>query len=150
MNSGKIVANYKGREQELNVHTMYRVYNIVQRQREKEREGAGKGEFWESRRCIQRDFWKIMEKLQLTGPREFSNAQRIRRAMVFVQMNARANRTVAALCYVHARKSLGFAVCVRCLLGGHINDLLFFGHLLWTGHRRLQSYLSAYISVFCF
>ena len=51
--------------------------------------------------------------------------------------------------YVHARKSLGFAWCVRCLLGGHTYDLYFLGLFLF-GHRRLQSGISASISVFVF
>ena len=49
--------------------------------------------------------------------------------------------------YVHARKSLGFAMCVRCLLGGLMYDLLFFGLLSWTDRRRLQSHISANFSV---
>ena len=44
--------------------------------------------------------------------------------------------------YVHARKSLGFAVCVRCLLGGHINDLLFFwsSTMDWTQKATVVSF----------
>ena len=49
--------------------------------------------------------------------------------------------------YVHARKSLGFVMCVRCLLGGLMYDLLIFGLLSWTDRRRLQSHISANFSV---